>query len=397
MNKRVIWTLCFGHFTNDLLNGVLGAILPLLTVRFHLNYTQVGVLMMVSNVSSSLVQPLIGLVADKKGNPWLLPFSALALGVGLVWLPFAPSFAWLLPAVVLGGMGSATFHPDASRAAFLAAGRQRGLAQSIFQIGGNTGTAVSALSLWFLGNVTGLPGTAWFMVLAVLSTVMLSLIVRWFAAQLQEQRAHAASAPAGRRRPAGASSQDSDRFGLAVLVAVICVRAWIIAAVITFVPLYIEQRFGVPARDVWVYTFVFLLCGAAGTMVGGTLVDWFGRRTLTRLSMWISAPFAVLLPFLSKGWLVADLAVLGFFLLSTFAVAVVYGQEMMPNNIAMVSGMLIGFTGGIGGFGTMLMGSLADGALGLHATLAAFLWLVPLAAVCSIWLPRDRVRPARAR
>lgn len=384
MNKRAIWTLAFGHFVNDFLNGTLGAILPLLTVHFHLSYTQVGALMMTANVSSSLVQPLFGMLSDKKGSPWFLPFSAMALGLGLLWLPFAPSFVWLLPAVVFSGIGSAAFHPDGSRAVYFAAGGKRGLAQSIFQIGGNSGMAVSALSLWFLGNVTGLKGTAWLMIGAVLSTVLLASLVRWFGGMLQ---AHRRELAAKRGVPTGKPSKS----GLTLLVSIVTVRAWIISGITTFVPLYVEHMFGVPARNVWGYNFVFLLCGAFGTLLGGPLADRLGQRNVIRISMMVSSPLAILLPYLPRALLFVDLGALGFFLLSTFAVTVIYGQEMLPGNIAMVSGLLIGFAGGIGGIGTMLMGHLAD-QFGLHSTLQSIVWVMPVAALCTLWLPLDKWR-----
>lgn len=387
MNKRAIGYLAFSHCVNDFLNGVVGAILPLLAVHFHLSYMEVGTLMMTANVSSSLIQPLFGLLSDKKGSPWFLPFGAIALGMGLVWVPFAPSFLWLLPAVVLSGIGSAAFHPDASRAVFFAAADKRGLAQSVFQIGGNSGMAFSALSLWFLGLV-GLKGTVWFMVPAVLSTTLMWTLVPWFAVQLRDHRQQS--------KHAKPRDGEASRLGLTLLVSIVTVRAWIVSGITTFVPLLAVHAYGVKAQNAWVYNFVFLLFGAIGTMAGGPLADRFGQRSVIRMSMLVSTPLAVMMPYLPQTYLVADLAVLGFFLLSTFAVTVVYGQEMLPGKIAMVSGLLIGFAGGVAGIGTMAMGYLADHH-GLRLTLQCIVWAMPVAALCTLKLPMDRLRRIRER
>lgn len=388
MNKRVVGFLAVGHFFNDVLVGVVGAILPILTVHFHLSYFQVGVLMMISNIASSLTQPIFGLLSDRKGSPWSLPFSAILLGIGLLFIPFAPSFPWLIPAVILNGFGSAIFHPDASRAVYFAAGSKRGLAQSVFQIGGNSGLAVSALVLWFLGRV-GLNGALWMMIPAVVSTILLSTLVRWFASHLvahhQEKQ---------QKRVIEVTVGNSSHTGLTMLITVVTIRAWITTGISTFIPLLVMKVYGVPATSTWSYTFSFLLFGAIGTIAGGPLAERWGHRTVIRMSMVVSSPFAILLPYLPKVWLVPDLAILGFFLLSTYAVTVVYGQEMLPNNIAMVSGMLIGFAGGIGGIGIMVMGWLAE-RYSLHSMIECVVYTLPLAALCSAWLPLDRLSQHR--
>lgn len=374
-----------GHLINDFLNGVLTAILPLLAVQFKLSYAEVGILTMTSSVSSSLVQPIFGYISDKKGSPWLLAFSALALGLGLVWIPFAPSFLLLLPAVVLSGIGSAAFHPDASRAVYFAAADKRGLAQSVFQVGGNSGIALSALALLFLGHV-GMNGTIWFMLPSVLSTVMMITLARWFSTRLSEYRKNRSAATS-----AAANQGKASKGGLTLLVAVVTVRSWITSGITTFVPLYVIHFYGVLTTNVWLYTFIFLLFGAFGTMAGGPMADKVGQRNVIRMSMMVSTPLAVLLPYLPQSLLLVDLAALGFFLLSTFAVTVVYGQEMLPGNIAMVSGLLIGFAGGVGGIGTMLLGDLAD-SIGLRLTLEWVVWIMPLAALCTLFLPMDKHR-----
>ncbi|GGJ12019.1 putative MFS-type transporter YfnC [Alicyclobacillus cellulosilyticus] len=385
LHTKAVGFLAFSHLVNDFLNGVLGAILPLLAMQFHLTYGQVGTLTMASNASSSLVQPVFGYVSDRRGTPWLLPASAILLVAGLIGLSYAHSFVWLLPAVVVSGIGSAVFHPDASRAVFFASGGKRGLAQSIFQIGGNSGMALSALALWFLGH-TGLGGIWWFALPALASSLALAAIVRWFADRLRQHR---------QRVRAGGGEPATLVGGLALLVFVVTVRAFLISGVTTYVPLLVERRDGILPQDVWVYTFTFLLFGALGTMAGGPMADRWGQRAVVRLSMWVSTPLAALVPFLAHGWLIADLAALGFFLLSTFAVTVVYGQELAPRHIAMVSGLLIGFAGGIGGIGTMVMGHVADH-IGLAHTLAGMTWFTLLAALCTLWLPsKQRIAQSR--
>lgn len=229
------------------------------------------------------------------------------------------------------------------------------------------------------------------MIPAVASTILLCSIARWFANQLAEHQAT-------RRARFGQSTEASSKpIGLVLLVAVVTVRAWIISGISSFVPLFVVHAYHVRAENVWSYSFVFLLFGALGTLAGGPLADRFGQRTIVRFSMFASTPFAVLLPFLPQSLLIIDLAFLGFFLLSTFAVTVVYGQEMMPSNIAMVSGLLIGFAGGVGGIGTFLMGTIAD-SIGLHEALLWVVLIMPVAALCTLGLPQDagrRLVPAR--
>lgn len=381
MNRRMVSILSFGHLVNDFLINVFTAILPLLVVHFHLSYGNVGILTMASNVSSSLVQPVFGYLSDKRGRPWLLGLSALLLAGGLLIVEFSPNFVWLIPAVVLNGIGSAAFHPDGSRAVYLAAGTQRGMAQSVFQVGGNLGLAISALSLWFLYQV-GIGGISWFMIPGVLSAALLFSIGKWFSAQMSEhQRTQSVT-------KAAASRQKSSRFGLSLLVVVVTIRSWIVSGYMTFVPLYMIHHFFVASSNVWLYSFVFLLCGAIGTLTGGPLSERLGQRNVIRFSMLISTPVVILLPYLPKSFVLPDLAVIGFCLLSTFAVTVVYGQEMLPGNIAMVSGLLIGFAGGIAGLGIMKMGYLADG-VGLHRALEYIAWVMPLAAIAALCLPND--------
>ncbi|MFB5189896.1 MFS transporter [Alicyclobacillus fastidiosus] len=384
MNRRIIFTLSFGHLANDFLINVFTAILPLLVIDFHLSYGEVGVLTMASNVASSLVQPVFGWISDKKGMPWLLGLSALALSLGLLCVEFAPSFIWLIPAVVLNGIGSAAFHPDASRAVFFAAADKRGAAQSIFQVGGNLGLALSAIALRFLQGV-GLSGIAWLMILGVVSSALLFSLTKWFAARLVEGAKQKQSV-----RTTSTSARTS-KLGLSLLVFIVTVRSWIVSGFSTFVPLYVMAQFGVTAQHIWIYTFVFLLFGAIGTLAGGPMADRFGQRNVIRISMVVSTPLAVLMPYIPRDLVLVDLALVGFFLLSTFAVTVIYGQEMLPNNIAMVSGLLIGFAGGIAGLGIMLVGQIAD-VYSLHVALQWIVWLMPAAALCTLALPVDAAR-----
>lgn len=380
MFKRGIGFLSFAHCVNDFLNGVVGSILPLLAYHFGLSYGQTGAISMTANVSSSLIQPAFGYISDKKGSPWVLPFGSIALGIGLWWLGGAPSYAWLFPAVILSGIGSAAFHPDASRAVYFAAGDKRGLAQSVFQIGGNSGMAISALALLYLGH-TSLHNTAWFMVPAILSTITMFSLLSWFSERLKTYRV--------RRKEVVAQEGAPLRLGLSLLVIIVTVRSLMVSCVTVFVPLWVERQYGTAPANVWIYQFVFLLFGAIGTMMGGPLADRFGQRSVIRFTMAVSAPLAVILPFMPHALILPDLALLGLFMLSTFAVTVVYGQELLPGNIAMVSGMLIGFAGGIGGLGAMLVGIIADH-IGLSETLRVIFWCMPLAALLTLRLPIDQ-------
>ncbi|WP_018131438.1 MFS transporter [Effusibacillus pohliae] len=374
---RILWIICAAHFLQDLLTSVVPAMLPVLQQEMSLNYAQLGIVVMVANLTASFLQPGLGYMTDKKPVPWLLPLAALFAGLGLTGIAYAHSFAEVLLMVVLIGLGSATFHPEASRVAHLAAGSRKGLAQSIFQVGGNAGQAFGPLMISLLLLPFGLKGSFWLLPPALLSAAALTIVARWYKNWT------------GTRRKSGQAATGANRYGaLALLVGVVSIRSWIHIGIASFLPLYYINILGMNTTTAEVYLFVFLLAGAIGTFVGGPLADRFSKRSILLFSMVGAIPFILLIPHLTGGLALLNIFVVGFISLCSFAVTVVYAQELVPGKIGMVSGLMIGFAIGAGGIGAAVMGYFAKSA-GL-ATLIELLLVLPVIGwLLGSRLPKD--------
>ncbi|MBX6394206.1 MAG: MFS transporter, partial [Alicyclobacillaceae bacterium] len=338
---KALWIVSLGHFLNDVMTNLVPSLLPLFQAHLGLTYVQLGVLILVANLTSSMVQPLIGAWTDKRPRHWMLPAGVFVAGVGAAALGFAPGYGWLLALVALLGAGSAAFHPEASRAAHLAAGARKGTAQSVFQVGGNAGQAVAPLVVATLFVHTGLQGSVWLLVPAMVAAGALATIVPWYRERAVVQRSQARRTAEGR----GAVG------GMILLLLVVTLRSWMHAGLSGFLPLYYVNVRGISTSVAELYTALFLTAGALGTFLGGPLSDRFGRRRLIVLSMVGAIPFALILPYTRGIWAAVDVFLLGFIVLSTFAVTVVFGQQLMPGRVGMVSGLMIGLAIGMGGVG----------------------------------------------
>ncbi len=375
----VIGAVAFVHLLNDLIQSVLPAIYPLLKRDFALSFGQIGLITLVYQMTASLLQPWIGLYTDKHPKPYLLPSGMAFTLVGLVLLSQATTFPMLLVAASLVGMGSASFHPDASRVARMASGGRYGFAQSTFQVGGNTGSAFGPLLAAAIVVPRGQPGVAWFTVFAVLAIAVLYRVSRWVVAHgatIAARRGKAAAPPLPRGRVAAA---------LAVLGMLVFSKYVYMASMSSYYTFFLIDRFGLSVRQAQLYLFVFLAAVAVGTFAGGPVGDRIGRRKVIWVSILGAAPFTLLLPHASLLWTAVLSVCVGLVLSSAFSAIVVYAQELVPGKVGMVSGLFFGLMFGVGGIAGAGLGRLAD------ATSIAFVFDVaawmPLLGVLTVLLP----------
>ncbi|MFT9486228.1 MAG: MFS transporter [Tepidibacillus sp.] len=382
-NRVPLLIISLGHMLNDLMTSVLPALISILIIEFDLSYTQSGLIIMVANVTSSLVQPVFGYLSDRKPLLWLLPLGVFFTGLGLSGIAVAPSYAWLLFFVGLSGLGSAAFHPEASRGAHLAAGKGKGLAQSIFQVGGNGGQALGPLMIPLFLSTMGVKGTPFFLIPAVLAAYLLWILRPW----MKEKRI------SQQRSVKEIKGKDQPLF-LLLLVFVVTMRSWITIGVTTFLPLYYINVSKMTIDQASVYTFIFLLFGALGTLAGGPIADYLGKKTVVNASLLLAIPFLFLLPYVEGIIAMVVVGFLGFILFSSFAVTVVFGQELIPGKVGMASGLMIGFAIGAAGIGATALGYFVDHAAssesGLTFVLKLLSWILVASGLISLTLPNDK-------
>jgi MFS transporter, FSR family, fosmidomycin resistance protein len=376
------------HFLNDATQSLFTASYPIFRSGFDLSFGQIGLLTLAYQLSASILQPMIGLYTDRHPAPYSLPVGMGFSAAALVTLAFAPSY----PAVVVGaallGVGSSIFHPESSRLARLASGGAHGLAQSIFQVGGNIGSSVGPLLVAFIVLAGGQRRLAWFAVLALSGIAILTRLSGWYAGVLRDRpRTHAA-------RPVGSAIEGRVGRTMAILAALIFSKYFYIASFTTYYIFYLEDRFQAAPQTAQVCLFVFLGAVAIGTLIGGPVGDRIGRKTVIWGSILGILPFALILPYASLSLTIALSAIIGLILASAFPAIVVYAQELMPHRIGMVSGLFFGLAFGMGGLGAAVLGVLAD------YTSVEFVYKVcsflPLIGMLAALLPetKPRLKPA---
>lgn len=341
------------HMINDTLQAVMLSIYPMLKQNYSLSFTQVGIMTMVFQVTASILQPLIGLYTDRKPLPYLLPTGPAFTALGLLLLATAHSYPALLIAAACIGIGSSIFHPDASRVSRLASGGQFGMAQSLFQVGGNVGTSIGPLLAAGIVLQRGQASLSWFVALAALSMAILTGVGRWYATHLTQKR----STEAVRH---SALSQRTINMSLAILVALMFSKFVYMACMHSFYTFYLIDKFGISTRDSQIYLFILLGSVAIGTFAGGPIGDRIGRKSVIWFSILGTLPFSLALPHLNLFWTVALTVPIGLILSSAFSAMVVYAQELMPGRIGMISGLFFGLAFGSGGLGAAILGTIAD-------------------------------------
>jgi FSR family fosmidomycin resistance protein-like MFS transporter len=346
-------SLC--HLLNDMVQSLLPSIYPILKVSFHLNFGQIGLISLVYQVVASLLQPFIGLYTDRKPMPYALAVGMGFTLLGIVLLATAPTFNLLLVASAVVGIGSAIFHPESSRIARIASGGQHGFAQSFFQVGGNTGSAIGPLLAALIVLPQGQHGVAWFSIAAVLGILVLIQVGRWRShhlARATPSHLHLNHGPALPRR--------SVVKAVAVLAALIFSKYFYLASMVGYFTFYLITRFHVSVRSSQLHLFVFLGAAAAGTFFGGPIGDRIGPRYVIWGSILGVLPFTLMLPYANLFWTGILSAIIGFVIASAFSAIVVYAQELMPGRVGLVSGIFFGLAFGMGGIGAAVLGHIAD-------------------------------------
>ncbi len=351
----VLWAISIGHLINDTLQSLLAGVYPILKTDLALNYTQIGLITLAFQLTASVLQPIIGAVTDKKPLPYSLPVGSFLTLCGILLLALAHSFTAVLIAAACIGLGSSIFHPEASRVARLASGGRLGMAQSLFQLGGNIGTSIGPLLAAFVVLPFGQPSIAWFGLLAVLSATLLTGVSRWYAGHIKPVAGAVRAAVTGT-----GLSQARTMSALSILIVLMFSKFVYMTSLSSFLPLYLIDRYSVTVQNSQLYLFVFLAAVAAGTFVGGPIGDRYGRKFVIWLSILGALPFTMLLPHVDLTWAVILTIPIGFILASAFSTIVVFAQELMPGNVGMISGLFFGFAFGAGGIGAALLGGLAD-------------------------------------
>ena len=378
----ILFTISFAHLLNDTMQSVIPAIYPLLKDNYALSFTQIGLITFTFQLTASLLQPVVGSYTDKTPRPYSLAIGMVFSLSGLVLLSQAADYAFILLAVGLVGMGSAVFHPESSRVAYLASGGKRGLAQSIFQIGGNAGAAIGPLLAAIIIMPYGQSNIIWFGLAAVLAMLALLRVGGWYKQQL-EQRARRPRST-GDEISAGVSKKKV-RLSIALLLVLIFSKYFYMASLTSYFTFFLIDKFDVSVQQSQIYLFVFLAAVAVGVLLGGPLGDRFGRKYVIWFSILGIAPFTLLLPYVNLFWTVALSVVIGMCLSSAFPAILVYAQELMPGKVGMISGLFFGFAFGMGGLGSALLGKLADyTSVTFVFQLCAFL---PLLGIIAGWLP----------
>jgi FSR family fosmidomycin resistance protein-like MFS transporter len=350
----VIGAVSFVHLLNDMMQSVIVTIYPLLKGEFNLNFVQIGLITLTFQMTASLLQPVVGMVTDKRPLPYSLPVGMCFTLSGLLLLSVAPSYGVLLLSVALIGIGSSVFHPESSRVARMASGGRYGLAQSLFQIGGNTGQALGPVFAAAVILSLGRARAGWFGLAALLAIVILLQVSRWYKGHIDERvRAHTAS-----DRPLFPAKVVRHTIG--ILLVLMFSKFFYLASISSYYEFYLMHRFGLSAHTAANLLAVFLFAVAAGTLIGGPLGDRMGRKRVIWFSILGCAPFTLALPYVGLGWTVALSVVIGLVLASAFPAIIVYAQDMLTHRIGMVSGLFYGFSFGLGGLGAAVLGLLAD-------------------------------------
>ena len=351
----VILAISFCHMLNDMMQSLLPAIYPGLKTDLHLSFGQIGLVTLAYQITASILQPLVGLYADRRPTPMALPVGTLFSLAGLAVLSVAHVYWLVLVGASLLGVGSSVFHPESSRVARMAAGGRHGLAQSLFQVGGNVGQALGPLAAALVVVRWGQSSLAAFALLALLSGMVLWNVAVWYRhhglARLKAGRHAAAAIPLPGRHAAR---------GIAVLLALIFSKYVYLASITSYFTFYLIHRFGLSVQQAQIHLFVFLASVAVGTIAGGPLGDRFGRRPVIWFSILGALPFALLLPHASLFWTGPLTVAIGLILASAFPAIVVYAQELVPGRVGMISGLFFGFAFGIGGLGAAALGWIAD-------------------------------------
>ncbi|MBL0403261.1 MFS transporter [Microvirga aerilata] len=351
----ILAAISVSHLLNDLIQSLLPAIYPILKESFHLDFGQIGLLTLTFQVTASLLQPLVGTFTDRRPQPFSLVIGMGFTLIGLLTLSQAHSYPLLLLGAALVGMGSSVFHPESSRVARMASGGRYGLAQSVFQVGGNAGTALGPLLAAFIVVPFGQGSIAWFSGFALLAMAILFTVGRWYQAKLTEMRAKPRTAEV--RSPL---SRNRVIVSITILMLLVFSKNFYMAGLTSYFTFYLMAKFQLSEQSALVYLFIFLGAVAAGTVLGGPVGDRIGRRYVIWISILGVLPFTLLLPYANLFWTAVLSVIIGVVLASAFSAILVYATELVPGRVGMIAGLFFGLSFGMGGLGAAALGQLAD-------------------------------------
>ncbi|WP_315974728.1 MFS transporter [Pseudomonas sp. 7P_10.2_Bac1] len=379
---RVIAACALAHLINDLIQAVLPSIYPMLKANYNLSFTQIGLITLTFQLTASLLQPGVGYYTDRHPKPWLLPAGMVCTLIGILMLAFVGSFASILIASALIGIGSSTFHPETSRVARLASGGRYGLAQSTFQVGGNAGSAFGPLLAAAIVIPYGQGNVAWFGLFAAFAILILFGLSRWYRHHLnlfKLKQGSVATHGLSKKHVTGA---------LVVLALLVFSKYFYMSSFTSYFTFFLIKKFDLSVASSQLYLFLFLGAVAAGTFFGGPIGDKIGRKAVIWFSILGAAPFSLALPYVDLFWTGILSMIIGFILASAFSAIVVYAQELVPGNVGMIAGVFFGLMFGFGGIGAALLGHLAD----IHGieyvySLCSYL---PLLGILTILLPSTK-------
>jgi len=384
---NILFVIGICHLLNDAIQAVVPAMFPILEKSMGLSFTQLGIIAFSLNMVSSVLQPVVGLVTDKKPMPFVLPIGlTLTLG-GVLGLAFAPSFSLIVISVIFIGLGSAVFHPEGSRVAYMAAGSRRGLAQSIYQVGGNTGQAFAPLITALILVPFGQKGASWFSLVAALAVLLLIYIANWYKQKLALDLPIKLRKDTLGTKKSGLSKRVKQ--SLVLILLLIFARSWYISGMTNFYAFFAIEEYSLSIKESQLFLFAFLIAGAFGTFFGGPLADRFGKKKVISISMLATVPFSLLIPFVPATLAFIFLTITGFILMTSFSVTVVYAQELVPGKIGTMSGLTVGLAFGMGAIGSVGLGYIAD--LLSITVMVSSIGFLPLLGLLAFLLPSDQL------
>ena len=374
---NILLAISFCHLLNDMMQSLIPSIYPIVKNTFALSFGEVGLISFVFQLTASLLQPLVGLYTDKRPQPYSLPLGMGCTLVGLLLFSMSRSYPMLLGSVALIGMGSAVFHPESSRVARMASGGRHGLAQSVFQVGGNVGTSLGPICAFFIVSPLGQSSVAYFSAAAMLGIFVLTQVGTWY----KNRRAAQAKAPA-KAAPPVSLPRKTVIVSLAVLIALMFSKFFYMSSLSSYYTFYLIDKFKLSSGEAQLFLFLFLAAVAAGTIIGGPIGDRIGRKYVIWFSILGIFPFTAAMPYVDLFWTAVLSLVIGFILASAFSAIIVFAQELVPGKVGMISGLFFGFAFGMGGVGAAVLGQLADlTSIGFVYRICAFLPLIGLLAV----------------
>lgn len=386
----ILSMLAVCHMLNDMLQSIISAVYPLLKDSLLLNFTQIGLITLVFQLSSSIFQPVVGLITDKRPQPYSLPIGMAFSMIGILSLSFAGNFIHVLIAVFLTGLGSSIFHPEASRLAYMASGGKTGLAQSIFQVGGNFGSSVGPLlALWII-TPYGQQNIKWLSLIALVCIGIMLVISKWYKSNLYRLKPTKKDDSSIEKQSVYSSGKVA--FAITILLILIFSKYVYMASLNSYYMFYLIDKFGVSVKDAQLFLFAFLFAVALGTIIGGPIGDRIGRKYVIWVSILGTAPFALIMPHVGLVWTCVLSIFIGFILSSAFSAILVYAQELVPGKVGLIGGLFFGLAFGIAGIASAILGKIADETSIQHVyDICAYL---PLIGLVAAFLPNTKKEKA---